>query len=62
MEPGDGLDNDCDGRIDEETLDRRDNDGDGEFDEDLELVSHSVRPIWWFLEGFRLVSIYDLTS
>eukprot|EP00058_Branchiostoma_floridae_P004052 XP_002589540.1 hypothetical protein BRAFLDRAFT_97038 [Branchiostoma floridae] len=33
--PGDGLDNDCDGRIDEELLDGQDNDGDGDVDEDL---------------------------
>ena len=37
--PGDELDNDCDGKIDEEVRDGRDNDGDGAIDEDLELVS-----------------------
>ena len=37
--PGDGIDNDCDGKIDEETRDGIDNDGDGQIDEDLELVS-----------------------
>ena len=36
--PGDGIDNDCDGRIDEEVKDGKDNDGDGDIDEDLELV------------------------
>ena len=36
--PGDGIDNDCDGKIDEEIRDSRDNDGDGVIDEDLELV------------------------
>ena len=36
--PGDGLDNDCDGKIDEEVRDGKDNDGDGEVDEDVELV------------------------
>ena len=40
QEPGDGLDNDCDGRIDEEVFDLKDNDGDGSIDEDLDLVSH----------------------
>ena len=33
------MDNDCDGKIDEETFDLKDNDGDGKIDEDLELVS-----------------------
>ena len=36
---GDGLDNDCDGKIDEEIKDGKDNDGDGSIDEDLDLVS-----------------------
>merc|ERR1712168_318500 len=34
MEPGDGLDNDCDGKIDEEVRDGKDNDGDGKIDEE----------------------------
>ena len=38
--PGDGIDNDCDGKIDEEVRDGKDDDKDGETDEDLELVSH----------------------
>ena len=38
MKPGDGRDNDCDGRFDEEIKDGRDNDGDGKVDEDLEQV------------------------
>ncbi|CAC5395657.1 unnamed protein product [Mytilus coruscus] len=33
--PGDIIDNDCDGLIDEELQDEIDNDGDGEIDEDL---------------------------
>ena len=37
-EPGDGLDNDCDGNIDEEILNEKDDDGDGKLDEDLQLV------------------------
>ena len=38
-QPGDGVDNDCDDRIDEEVRDNKDNDGDGKVDEDLALVS-----------------------
>ena len=34
----DGIDNDCDGRIDEEQRDRKDNDRDGRIDEDLGRV------------------------
>ena len=41
MDPGDGLDNDCDGNRDEEILDGKDNDGDGKIDEDLEMVNQS---------------------
>ena len=37
--PGDAIDNDCDGNIDEEIRDGKDNDGDGEIDEDLALVT-----------------------
>ncbi|XP_066304996.1 IgGFc-binding protein-like isoform X1 [Branchiostoma lanceolatum] len=33
--PGDGVDNDCDGRIDEELANGLDDDGDGAIDEDL---------------------------
>ena len=33
--PGDGVDNDCDGQIDEEFPDGKDDDGDGLIDEDL---------------------------
>ena len=32
------MDNDCDGKFDEEILDGKDNDGDGRIDEDLQLV------------------------
>ncbi|XP_055872653.1 uncharacterized protein LOC106074853 isoform X2 [Biomphalaria glabrata] len=35
MQPEDNIDNDCDGRVDEERKDNQDNDGDGEIDEDL---------------------------
>ena len=41
MNPGDGRDNDCDGRYDEEVKDGKDNDGDGKIDEDLEKVNAS---------------------
>ena len=38
---GDGIDNDCDGNVDEEQRDRIDNDGDGLVDEDLaEVLYH----------------------
>ena len=36
--PGDRIDNDCDGQIDEETKNGKDDDGDKYVDEDLELV------------------------
>merc|ERR1719242_2460423 len=35
--PGDVVDNDCDGAVDEEANDGIDNDGDGQIDEDLAL-------------------------
>ena len=35
---GDEVDNDCDGRIDEEIRNKKDDDGDGKVDEDLALV------------------------
>ena len=37
-EPGDEIDNDCDGQIDEESRDGKDNDGDGFIDEDIKRV------------------------
>ena len=40
VEVGDGIDNDCEGNIDEEQRDAKDNDGDGLIDEDLALVNH----------------------
>ena len=44
MRPGDQMDNDCDGRVDEEIRDRKDNDGDGKIDEDLQLVMSHKNP------------------
>ena len=38
VEPGDGIDNDCDTKIDEEVRDGKDNDGDRYVDEDIKLV------------------------
>ena len=38
---GDGIDNDCDGSIDEESKDMRDDDADGFVDEDLSEVLQS---------------------
>lgn len=37
---GDGIDNDCDGRTDEETENGVDDDGDGAIDEDLDFLIH----------------------
>ena len=36
--PDDGMDNDCDGQIDEEVLNRRDDDADQLIDEDFVKV------------------------
>ena len=36
---GDGIDNDCDGKIDEEKKDGKDDDNDGKIDEDLDVVN-----------------------
>ena len=41
--PGDGIDNDCDGIIDEEIVDQNDDDGDGEIDEDFKLVMQYLK-------------------
>ena len=41
--PGDGKDNDCDGRIDEELRNYRDDDGDGAIDEDLATFPPTIR-------------------
>ena len=43
---GDGIDNDCDGIVDEEIRDRKDNDGDGFIDEDTGLVRASSSAIF----------------
>lgn len=37
MKPGDKIDNDCDGNVDEEMSNGVDDDGDGKVDEDLGL-------------------------
>lgn len=39
---GDGVDNDCDGFIDEETLDMEDDDGDSRVDEDTGMVCNET--------------------
>ena len=44
------MDNDCDGKIDEEVFDRKDNDGDGKIDEDLELVSLLCFVVFTFIK------------
>ena len=43
--PGDGLDNDCDDKFDEEIRDGKDNDGDGRIDEDLQLVNKVIHVV-----------------
>ncbi|XP_067656098.1 uncharacterized protein [Haliotis asinina] len=39
---GDGVDNDCDGFVDEETLDMKDDDGDSRVDEDTRMVCNET--------------------
>ena len=39
---GDGIDNDCDGKIDEEIKNGKDDDNDGLIDEDLQQVLCSM--------------------
>ena len=46
-EPGDGIDNDCDGTADEEDQDQKDNDNDGDIDEDTKLVDHVAVIDFW---------------
>ena len=53
-EPGDGLDNDCDGNIDEEILNEKDDDGDGKLDEDLQLVRRAKYSVL-IVYDYRLV-------
>ena len=69
QQPGDGLDNDCDERIDEEIRDGKDNDGDGRIDEDLDLVSFCQRKSsnqWSIVlnpsKHLRLVQLFILCS
>ncbi|XP_078685483.1 IgGFc-binding protein-like [Branchiostoma floridae x Branchiostoma belcheri] len=40
--PGDGIDNDCDRRVDEELLNGIDDDNDGQIDEDIADLNHDV--------------------
>ena len=56
--PGDSLDNDCDGEIDEERRDGKDNDGDGLVDEDLRKVGG----IFWEMKAFALKEVAELTD
>ena len=59
MDPGDGLDNDCDGKRDEEPRDGKDNDGDGLIDEDLEMVS----AVFKNKAGYKtILVVYGLTG
>lgn len=52
MVPGDGIDNDCDGRIDEEMDNKIDDDGDGMIDEDLGLKPEGFRYVFVRIIGF----------
>ena len=49
--PGDGNDNDCDGKIDEEVKDGKDNDDDGLVDEDLDKVSSFIVALYQITEN-----------
>ncbi|KAK3764432.1 hypothetical protein RRG08_040028 [Elysia crispata] len=53
---GDTVDNDCDGRVDEEALDNVDNDGDGQVDEDLALPPR-VDGNWGSWGGYGACSV-----
>ena len=44
--PSDNIDNDCDGKIDEEIIDGIDNDGDGFVDEDFIKVSNMKKNLY----------------
>ena len=55
--PGDVIDNDCDGRTDEERRNGVDDDGDGLVDEDLELV---IKQICTFIEQKRSSACFIL--
>jgi hypothetical protein len=57
-----GLDDDRDGRIDEDPVDGRDNDGDGRVDEDDEFrlpLAPSLLPAVSFVNGNRLVIVFQ---
>ena len=58
---GDGIDNDCDGFIDEEIRDQRDNDGDGYVDEDLSEVIHDLKFKYIFKALFIWTLIFYLS-
>lgn len=52
-QPDDGVDNDFDGKIDEELLDGKDDDGDGRIDEDVRSASDGevVEPVMYPSDG-----------
>ena len=52
--PGDGVDNDGDGRIDEESQNGLDDDGDGLIDED---VAAAVTPLPWWIAAAVLLAV-----
>ena len=58
---GDGLDNDCDGKIDEEIKDGKDNDDDGSIDEDLDLVSRLYKILATLNNGALTLMIHHIS-
>ncbi len=55
--PGDRIDNDCDGKVDEERRDRKDNDKDGTIDEDIKKVSQ-LKKFLGHSFNFLFLSVY----
>ena len=55
--PGDGIDNDCDGKIDEEIKDGNDDDNDKLIDEDLQKVLNDFK---FFYENWLTHFRYSL--
>ncbi|XP_061170004.1 uncharacterized protein LOC133179229 [Saccostrea echinata] len=67
MDIGDGVDNDCDGRVDEEICnDLKDNDGDGRKDEDcfkalnMQMSKDSQRPAWLTYTEYGIIGVVSV--